>query len=76
LEKAKAIFLVQTSKKYSPKVSVQEFGERKIFIKEKPEWEVPIIRYAKTGQFPGWIKLLGRWDMGFRKGVFKLPMSH
>jgi hypothetical protein len=42
----------------------------------KPVWEVPIIRYAKTGQFPGWMKLLGRWDMTFRKGVFKLPMSH
>jgi hypothetical protein len=44
--------------------------------KEKPVWEVPIIRYAKSGQFPGWMKLLGRWDMTFRKGVFKLPMSH
>ena len=32
LEQAEAIFLVQTLKKYSPKVSVQEFGERKIFI--------------------------------------------
>jgi hypothetical protein len=41
-----------------------------------PVWEVPIIRYAKTGQFPEWMKLLGRWDMVFRKGVFKLPMSH
>ena len=44
--------------------------------KIKPVWEVPIIKYAKTGQFPGWMKLLGRWDMTFRKGVFKLPMSH
>jgi len=44
--------------------------------KNKPVWEVPIIRYAKTGQFPGWMKLLTRWDMRFRKGVFKLPMSH
>ncbi|MDB4265092.1 class I SAM-dependent methyltransferase [bacterium] len=44
--------------------------------KAKPDWEVPIIQYAKTGQFPGWMKLLGRWDMKFRKGVFKLPMSH
>ena len=43
---------------------------------KKPDWEVPIIDYAKTGQFPGWMKLLGRWDMLFRKGVFKLPMSH
>ena len=32
LEYAEAIFLVQTLKKYSPKVSVQEFGERKVFI--------------------------------------------
>ena len=43
---------------------------------EKPEWEVPIIQYAKTGQYPGWMKALGRWDMAFRKGIFKLPMSH
>ena len=43
---------------------------------KKPQWEVPIIQYAKTGEFPGWMKLLGRWDMAFRKGVFKLPMSH
>ena len=32
LEQTEAIFLVQTLKKHSPKVSVQEFGERKIFI--------------------------------------------
>lgn len=32
LEHAEAIFLVQTLKKYSPKLSAQEFGERKIFI--------------------------------------------
>ncbi len=43
---------------------------------KKPDWAVPIIQYAKTGHFPGWMKLLGRWDMKFRKGVFKLPMSH
>jgi len=43
---------------------------------EKPTWEVPIIQYTKTGRFPGWMKLLGSWDMKFRKGVFKLPMSH
>ena len=52
------------------KIFAQSVGtgiwRKKIFIKEKSEWEVPIIRYAKTGQFPGWIKLLGRWDMGFR----------
>jgi len=44
--------------------------------RKKPVWRVPIIAYAKTGQFPGWMKLLGKWDMTFRKGVFKLPMSH
>jgi len=44
--------------------------------KVKPNWEVPIIQYAKSGEFPGWMKALGRWDMTFRKGVFKLPMSH
>jgi SAM-dependent methyltransferase len=44
--------------------------------KPTPDWEVPIIGYAKTGQFPGWMKELGRWDMRFRKGVFKLPLSH
>ena len=32
LEQAESIFLVQTLRKYSKKVSVQEFGERKIFI--------------------------------------------
>lgn len=42
----------------------------------KPVWEVPIIRYAKSGEFPGWMRALGRWDMTFRKGVFKLPLSH
>ncbi len=43
---------------------------------KKPTWEVPIIEYAKTNRFPHWMQLLGRWDMTFRKGVFKLPMSH
>ena len=42
----------------------------------KPNWSVPIIEYEKTGQFPGWMKKLGKWDMTFRKGIFKLPMSH
>ena len=43
---------------------------------DKPNWDVPIIQYAKKNQFPGWMKALGRWDMVFRKGVLKLPMSH
>ena len=42
----------------------------------KPDWEVPILRYVKSGRFPGWMTRLGRWDMLFRKGVLKLPMSH
>ncbi|UCF94085.1 MAG: methyltransferase domain-containing protein [Desulfobacterales bacterium] len=43
---------------------------------QKPNWEVPIIQLVKTGNFPAWMKALGKWDMTFRKGVFKLPMSH
>lgn len=43
---------------------------------QKPIWEVPLLKYIKTGMHPGWMKLLGKWDMTFRKGVFKLPMSH
>ncbi len=44
--------------------------------KEKPIWEVPFLEYVKTGEYPGWMQVLGRWDMRFRKGLFKLPMSH
>jgi hypothetical protein len=44
--------------------------------RKKPNWDVPIIQYIKTGRYPAWMKLLGRWDMKFRKGLFKLPMSH
>ena len=44
--------------------------------KKKPDWEVPIVGYVKTGQFPLWMRALGKWDMTFRKGVFKLPLSH
>ena len=43
---------------------------------EKPNWEVPFLKYVKTGHYPAWMRALGRWDMTFRKGVFKLPMSH
>jgi hypothetical protein len=42
----------------------------------RPEWGVPILDYIKTEKFPGWMKYLGRWDMAFKKGVFKLPLSH
>jgi hypothetical protein len=44
--------------------------------KTRPHWEVPFLEYVRTGNYPVWMKLLGRWDMLFRKGVFKLPMSH
>lgn len=44
--------------------------------KKKPDWEVPIVGYVKTGRFPLWMRALGKWDMAFRKGVFKLPLSH
>jgi len=44
--------------------------------KEKPVWEVPMIDHVKNRNYPGWMKLLGRWDMCFRKGVLKLPLSH
>jgi len=44
--------------------------------KQKPLWEVPFLEYVGTGSYPGWMKILGRWDMLFRKGVLKLPMSH
>ena len=44
--------------------------------KAKPEWEVPIIEYVKSRKYPGWMKFLGRWDMTFRKGLVKLPLSH
>lgn len=43
---------------------------------KKPEWKVPILDYVINGDYPGWMKYLGRWDMAFRKGVFKLPLSH
>jgi len=43
---------------------------------KKPDWEVPIVQYARTGRFPLWMRALGKWDMTFRKGVFKLPLSH
>ncbi len=44
--------------------------------KKKPDWGVPIIDYIKEDRFPLWMRALGKWDMTFRKGVFKLPMSH
>jgi len=55
----------------------RRYGKRKDEKqKEKPDWEVPFIHYAKTGDYPGWMKMLGKWDMTFRKGILKLPLSH
>ena len=45
-------------------------------VNRKPEWKVPVLDYVKTGKYPGWMRYLGRWDMTFRKGIFKLPLSH
>ena len=42
----------------------------------QPEWDVPLLGYVKSGKYPGWMKALGKWDMAFRKGIFKLPLSH
>jgi hypothetical protein len=44
--------------------------------KDRPVWEVPFLEYVRTNTYPGWMKTLGRWDMLFRKGLMKLPMSH
>lgn len=51
-------------------------GDKEGLPKGKPDWKVPMITFIKTGQYPKWMKILGRWDMAFRKGVFKLPLSH
>jgi SAM-dependent methyltransferase len=42
----------------------------------KPEWSVPLLDYVASGNYPSWMKALGKWDMTFRKGIFKLPLSH
>lgn len=56
----------------------RRFGQNKADTtpQRRPEWEVPFLEYVRTNTYPGWMKTLGRWDMLFRKGVFKLPMSH
>lgn len=46
------------------------------YLKSRPIWIVPFLEYVEKDTYPGWMKVLGRWDMLFRKGVFKLPMSH
>ncbi len=54
----------------------RRYGSNDPRLKSTPDWEVPIINYVKNNSFPGWMKKLGKWDMAFRKGIFKLPMSH
>ncbi len=54
----------------------RRYGSNDPRLQSTPDWEVPIIHYVKNNSFPGWMKKLGKWDMLFRKGVFKLPMSH
>ncbi len=46
LEQAEAIFLVQTLKKYSQKVSVQEFGERKIYVIDNGLLNSVVFRFS------------------------------
>ncbi len=54
----------------------RRYGSRDPRLRSIPDWEVPIIEYVKSNTYPGWMKKLGKWDMLFRKGVFKLPLSH
>jgi hypothetical protein len=55
----------------------RKYGERIDEVSNrKPNWKVPILDYIKADDYPGWMKYLGRWDMTFRKGVWKLPLSH
>lgn len=44
--------------------------------KKQPLWEAPFLDYVRANTYPGWMKALGRWDMTFRKGIYKLPISH
>lgn len=55
----------------------RRFGSKNVALPATaPQWEVPFLEYVRTGNFPGWMKLLGKWDTLFRKGVYKLPLSH
>ena len=39
-------------------------------------WEVPAIKYLKTGKYPLWMNLIRLYDIPLRKGYWKLPFSH
>jgi len=54
----------------------QQFGNKRGLPPTKPVWVVPFLDYVGIGNFPVWMKTLGRWDMLFRKGIYKLPLSH
>jgi len=54
----------------------RRYGNNDPMQKSTPDWDVPIVEYMKNGIYPNWMRLLGKWDMLFRKGVLKLPMSH
>ena len=48
---AESIFLVHTIKKYSPKISIQEFGERKVFVIDNGLLNAVIFQFsANTGK--------------------------
>ena len=59
---------VRLHRKYGTKINDTQ--------KRKPDWKVPILDYVRTEKYPGWMKYLGRWDMVFREGAWKLPLSH
>lgn len=55
----------------------RRFGDKKQNpLCDMPEWKVPFLKYFRTEKYPDWMKMLGRWDMRFRKGLYKLPLSH
>lgn len=48
---AESIFLVHTIKKYSPKISIQEFGERKVFVIDNGLLNAVVFQFsADTGK--------------------------
>ena len=54
----------------------RRYGSNDPRQKSTPDWEVPFLEYVKTGEYPRWMRMLGKWDMLLRKGVWQVPMSH
>lgn len=55
----------------------KRFGSGKEELpKVKPDWEVPFLEYVRTDNYPSWMRTIGKFDMAFRKGIIKLPISH